>query len=82
MSKGKFTVDYEVQQYFYDKVGTPTDAVEALEQLSGEHSLAELREFYAPLGYNSARVELDYRPPWISEELLEYSLKGLDSIKI
>lgn len=76
--------DYEVQRYFYDST-QPTTAQSSgidIAAVSGEHSLAELRDFYSPMGSQYARTELKYKPPWISEDLLDYSLRGLEAIKL
>lgn len=43
--------------------------------------IAETEQFL-PFTYTFARYELDYIPPWIDDELLEYSLFGVKSIKI
>jgi hypothetical protein len=65
--------------------GCCEDPFEFYRNIPGYYSLEELDvlawvEF--PMVRNSIRVEFEYSPPWISEELLEYSLKGISSIKL
>jgi len=52
---------------------------------SGEFTFPELIEYIQvqfPISFKSARNELSREPVKISKELWDYSLKGLESIKI
>ncbi len=54
----------------------------ALIDSPGEWSIEDLRQIYTPPISMKAYYELSYSPPWIDESLLDYSFRGLKSIKV
>ena len=77
-----------IRQMFNELPEPPSDdtrTVDHYNNLAGYYSLMELIcygnvEF--PPRSTLADHDLDYTPPKISDELFEYSLKGLESIKV
>jgi hypothetical protein len=80
-------VDYVVQAYFYGGAyisphASGSNHLDIIQESSGVYSVTELDNIHLEPGLNFCREELDYKPPWISEDLLDYSLRGLDAIKL
>lgn len=64
---------------------TPDDILTGELFKSWDETMKEFREFaevYCYPNYRGAVSELEYIPPWIDQELLEYSLYGVKSIKL
>lgn len=80
-------VDYAVQAYFYDGAyiqphASGSSHIDIIQESPGVYSIMELDHIHLDPGLNFCREELDYKPPWIDDELLDYSLRGLDAIKL
>lgn len=69
-------IDYLVRSYFYrnDEFHEQTRYYSVIDLLSFDTSVFNS-------GSHEAEQEFNYSPPWIDDELLDYSLRGLEALK-
>lgn len=80
-------VDYKVRNYFYDGArikpfNNSDHTSDMLLSSHGTYTLAELLDFYDRPVNRQAYQDLKYVPPSISDELMDYSLRGLEALKV